>query len=207
MIKNRADINEYRKERAKITSTNPYDKDKRNLKNMYKTTFSFNMINAGVKTNVIPDTCTLEVDFRALPGLTTQELLDAIVKYCTKLNYKIELPEGYTNLQHSKSKFKEEPVDIDLSLITIGEGSKIDPNSDFGILLQHVFEATYEVKPVFSFGTGFTDAGVMREAGLKNTFVLGPGGRNAHTSNEYVELDTLKDITKLYLLLAYRYLT
>ncbi|MHA1915185.1 MAG: M20 family metallopeptidase [Promethearchaeota archaeon] len=207
MLKKRVNLNEYKKEQAKIVSKNPYDKDKRSSDNLYKTTFSFNMINAGVKTNVIPDTCNLEVDFRTIPGLKTQELIDAIVKYCSKLKYKIELPDGYRDLQHSKSKFKEEPVDISLSLITIGEGSSIDPNSGFGVLLQHAFEAVYEVKSIFSFGTGFTDAGNMREVGLENTFVLGPGGRNAHGSNEYVEIDTLKDITKLYLLVAYRYLS
>jgi succinyl-diaminopimelate desuccinylase len=207
LLKNRVNLKEYKKEQAKIVSQNPYDKDKRSSENLYKTTYSFNMINAGIKTNVIPDTCVLEIDFRTMPGLKTQELLDAIVKYCTKLNYKVELPEDFRNIQHSQSKFKEEPIDVTVSFITIGEGSSIDPNSDFGILLQHTFEAIYEVKPIFTFNSGFTDAGNMREAGLENTFVIGPGGRGAHSSNEYVELDTLKDITKLYLLVAYRYLS
>ncbi|MHA1687193.1 MAG: M20/M25/M40 family metallo-hydrolase, partial [Candidatus Heimdallarchaeaceae archaeon] len=61
-------------------------------------------------------------------------------------------------------------------------------------------------KPIFGFNTGFTDAGNMREAGLENTFIIGPRGGNAHNANEYVEIDSLKEITKFYLLLAYRYL-
>ena len=46
----------------------------------------------------------------------------------------------------------------------------------------------------------------MREAGIKDIFVIGPGGRNAHNANEYAEISTLNDITKLYLLIAFRYL-
>jgi len=184
----------------------PLDKDKRTMKNRYKTTFSFNQIKAGVKTNVIPDTCELEVDFRTMPGLKSQQLVDSIVKYCSKLGYKIELPEHFDNLQHSKSKFKDEPTDITMSIITIGEGSATDPDSEFGKTLRQSFEAIYEVSPIYSYSTGFSDAGNMREAGLKDIFIIGPGGSRAHNANEFAELNTLKDITKLYLLLAYRYL-
>lgn len=206
MLLSRVNFADFRTIQSYTGEKSPLDKDKRNTSNYYKTTFSFNVIQAGLKTNVIPDTCELEADFRAMPGLTTQELFDAIVKYCSKLKYRIELPEGYSNLQHSNPKYTDEPVDIDLSIITIGEGSSTNPNSEFGKLLQNAFGAVYKVKPIFTFATGFSDAGNMREAGMKDLFVLGPGGRNAHTANEYVDLDTLKDITKLYLLIAYRYL-
>jgi acetylornithine deacetylase/succinyl-diaminopimelate desuccinylase-like protein len=73
--------------------------------------------------------------------------------------------------------------------------------------MQNAFTAIYETSPIFSFMTGFTDAGNMREGGLKDLFILGPGGRNAHTANEYAEIETFRDITKLYLLIAYRYLS
>ena len=163
-------------------------------------------INAGIKTNVIPDTCELSADFRAMPGLTTQELFDSIVKFCSKLKYRIELPEGYNNLQHENPKIKDEPIDVTLSIITIGEGSATDPNTEFGKIIQNSFEAVYETSPLFHFNTGFSDGGNMREAGMKDIFVFGPGGRNAHDANEYTDLSTLKDVTKLYLLIAYRYL-
>jgi succinyl-diaminopimelate desuccinylase len=173
---------------------------------MFKTTFSFNQINAGVKTNVIPDTCELEVDFRTMPGLKSQELIDAIAKYCSSLGYKIEFPEQFINLQHKQRKFKDKPTDITMSIITIGEGSSTDPNSEFGQILTQSFEAVYEVSPIYSYATGFSDAGNMREAGMKDIFIIGPGGSRAHNANEYADIHTLKDITKLYLLVAYRYL-
>ena len=207
MLLARVSFSDYRKIKAYTGEKNPLDKDKtKRGKILYNTTFSFNQIKAGVKTNIVPDTCELEVDFRAMPGLSTQQVFDAIVKYSTKLNYRIEIPEGYTNLQHSNQKFVDEPVDITMSIITVGEGTKENPNSQFGKVLQNAFSAIYEASPIFAFGTGFSDAGNMREAGMKDIFVFGPGGRNAHNSNEYADIDTFRDITKLYLLIAYRYL-
>ncbi len=206
MLLARVNFTDFRKIMSYTGEKLPLDKDKRNRSNLYKTTFSFNQIKAGVKTNVIPDECELEVDFRAMPGLKTQELFDALAKYCTKLNYKIEIPEGYTNLQLLDPKFTEGPVDITLDILTVGEGSATDPNSKFGKLLQDCFETIYEVRPIFSFGTGFSDGGNMREAGMPEVYVLGPSGANAHNANEYADLPSIKNITKLYLLLAYRFL-
>ncbi len=202
----RVGIAGFREMRAFTPEKLPLDKDKRDSGIPYRTTFSFNDIKAGVKTNVVPDRCELEVDFRAMPGLKTQELFDSIVKYCSKLKYRIELPDGYTNLQHTDPKFKDEPVDVYMSILTIGEGSATDPHSEFGKVIQNAFSAVYEASPIFSYNTGFSDGGNMREAGMKDIFVFGPGGRNAHNANEYADLSTLKDVTKLYLLIAYRYL-
>ncbi|MCE7741308.1 MAG: M20 family metallopeptidase [Candidatus Heimdallarchaeota archaeon] len=206
MLKDRLGLEGLKEFRKFVPEKLPLDKDKKNTSNLYQTTFSFNQIKAGIKTNVIPDTCELEVDFRTMPGLESQDLIDAIVKYCTKLGYKIELPERFTNLQHSKSKFKDEPIDITMSIITIGEGSATNPDSEFGKVLRSSFEAIYEVSPIYSFATGFSDGGNMREAGMKDIFIIGPGGRGAHNANEYADISTLNDITKLYLLVAYRYL-
>ncbi len=206
MLKNRIGVSGLKEFKNYVPPILPLDKDKRNSKNLYKTTFSFNQIKAGVKTNVIPDTCELEADFRTMPGLKSQELIDVIVKYCSKLGYKIELPEKFNNIQHSKSKYKDEPTDITMSIITIGEGSATNPDSEFGKVLRNSFEAIYEVSPIYSYSTGFSDGGNMREAGMKDIFIIGPGGTGAHNANEYADISTLKDITKLYLLVAYRYL-
>ncbi len=206
MLKERIGTSGLKEFRKFVPEKLPLDKDKRTIKNMYRTTYSFNQIKAGIKTNVIPDTCELEVDFRAMPGLKSQELVDAIVKYCSRLGYKIEVPERFHNIQSQKSKFKDEPVDVTMSIITIGEGSATDPNSQFGKILRQSFEAIYEVSPIYSFATGFSDGGNMREAGMKDIFIIGPGGSRAHNANEYADISTLKDITKFYLLVAYRYL-
>src|SRR5260370_23785957 len=43
------------------------------------TTFSPNIIHGGVKTNVIPDRVEIDVDIRALPGVTTEDV-DAMLR-------------------------------------------------------------------------------------------------------------------------------
>ncbi|MHA1198373.1 MAG: M20 family metallopeptidase [Candidatus Heimdallarchaeaceae archaeon] len=206
MLKNRIGTSGLKEFKNFTPEKLPLDKDKKSNANLFKTTFSFNQIKAGVKTNVIPDTCELEVDFRTMPGLKSQELVDSIVKYCTKLGYKIELPDKFSNIQDNKSRFKDEPIDIKMSIITIGEGSATEPDSEFGKVLTQSFEAIYETSPIYSFATGFSDGGNMRDAGMKDIFVIGPGGKGAHNANEYADLSTLNKITKLYLLVAYRYL-
>ena len=183
------------------------DKDKISLSSIFETTYSFDKISAGTKTNVIPDKCELEVDFRVMPGLSTQRLFDSIVKYCSKLNYRIELPEGYTNLQHSNPKLVDEPVEIELSILTIGDGSFEDYNSEFGKTLANTFEGYFQSKVFYMFMPGFTDAGNMREAGMKDIYVIGPSGGHAHEAYEYADIDSLYDLTKFYMLLAYRYLS
>ena len=64
---------------------NPYDEDGLPLNIFFDTTYSFNQIHAGTKVNVIPDVCEVEVDFRVLPGITTQQMFDAFRTLCIKI--------------------------------------------------------------------------------------------------------------------------
>lgn len=185
---------------------NPLDEDGLNLRSLFRTTYSFDKIRCGTKVNVIPDKCELEVDFRALPGLSTQDLLNSIADYCTKLGYRVEFAGDYLNQQHSNEAIQKRPKDIDLSIITRGEGSYQDPDTPIGNLLSQSFVSVYQVAPVHFFSSGFTDMGNMREAGMKDIYVFGPKGGNVHEANEFVDLTSLQNVTKFYLLSAKRYL-
>jgi succinyl-diaminopimelate desuccinylase len=185
---------------------NPLDKDGAGLGSLFKTTFSANMINAGSVVNVIPDSCDLSIDIRALPGITTQQVLDAITNYCTKLKYKIDLPKDYTNPQKNNSKYTNLPVDVELQIITSGMGSFEDVSSPFFQLISNTFTDIYHVEPLHFFSSGFTDAGNLREAGMKNIVVFGPVGGNFHDNNEFCDLESLINATKFYVLSAYRFL-
>lgn len=187
--------------------TNPYEKDRRTYRSMFETTYSFDKIRAGEKVNIVPDRCELEVDFRVLPGLSAQELFDAIADYCSWLGYKVTMPEGYENKQAKNGKCADEPVDVEISIITIGEGFFVDKESDFGRLLAGAFESVYETAPVYTFSSGFSDASNMYAGGMKDVFIVGPQGNNAHNANESVDIASLVEITKLYLLTAFRYLS
>ncbi len=185
---------------------NPYEKDKRRLRDSFETTYSFDVIRAGRKVNVVPDRCELDVDFRVVPGLSTQRLFDAIADYCTRLGYKVELPEGIRNKQERLRSFRDEPVDVRVEVITIGEGFIVDRRSPFGKLLSEAFEAVYETAPVFTFASGFSDAGNMLAGGMKEVFNIGPHGYNHHNANEHVDIESVVSVARLYLLTAYRFL-
>jgi succinyl-diaminopimelate desuccinylase len=187
--------------------SNPYEKDRRTYRSMHETTYSFDKIRAGEKVNIVPDRCELEVDFRVQPGISAQQLFDAIADYCAWLGYKVELPEGFENKQKKKSGFENEPVDIEISIITLGEGFFVDKNSEFGRVLANSFEAVYETAPVYTLSSGFSDASNMYAGGMKDVFIVGPQGQNAHNANESVDIASLIETVKLYLLTAYRYLS
>ncbi|MBD3352222.1 MAG: M20/M25/M40 family metallo-hydrolase [Candidatus Lokiarchaeota archaeon] len=189
------------------TMRDPLDDDGMSLSSLFHSTFSFDKISAGTKVNVIPDQCELEVDFRVLPGINTQDLLTKIAEYCAKLNYRIQLPEEYENPQDQNEKISQRPIDVKLEILTIGQGSYEDPNVNHGEFIFNCFSAVYEVAPIYFFSSGFTDAGNMREAGMDNIFVFGPSGGNFHDANEYADIESLSNATKFYLLTAYRYLT
>ena len=190
----------------KVANPNPLEKDKRKMGMAFKTTYSFDRIQAGQKVNIVPDLCELDVDFRVMPGLSAQELFDAIADYCTKLGYKVDLPEGYQNKQQASGRFANEPVDIRVSVITIGEGFLVDKETQFGKVLAQAFEAVYQTKPVYTFASGFSDGGNMLSGGMTDVFNIGPEGYNHHNANEYVMIDSVIMAAKLYLLTAYRYL-
>jgi succinyl-diaminopimelate desuccinylase len=191
--------------KKKVVS-NPYEKDVRKLRASFETSYSFDVIRAGRKVNIVPDVCDLDVDFRVVPGLSTQGLMDSISAYCTLLGYKVDLPGEFENKQNKQSKFREAPVDVRVSVITIGEGFMVDKDSEFGTCLQEAFEAVYETTPVPTFSSGFSDAGNMLSGGMQEVFNIGPQGYNIHNANEHVNIESVVTCAKLYLLTAYRYL-
>ncbi|MHA1338422.1 MAG: M20 family metallopeptidase [Promethearchaeota archaeon] len=187
----------------------PFDEDGVSLSAFFNSTLSFNMIKAGEKVNVIPDTCELCLDFRVLPGITTQDIFDSLADYATKLRFRIEFPEGYKNKQKYSKKFKkikDRPIDIQVEIITSHASTFEDPNSPPCQLMKKTFETIYRKNAIFFFAPGGTDATHMRNSGMKNCIVFGPSGFNAHSSNENVIIDDVINVTKTYLLYIYRFL-
>ena len=53
----------------------------------------------------------------------------------------------------------------------------MDPNQDFTLLLADAFEDVYNVKSVYFFAPGSTDAVHMREQGIDNVVIFGPNNQ------------------------------
>lgn len=183
-----------------------YNEDGLGVGNFFKSTISFSQIHAGTKINVIPDTCQLEIDIRVLPGITIQHIFDSIAEYCASLGMRIELPEGYSNVQNKNKQLKKRPVDVALSVISSTLGTFENIRRPFMQLVQQTFEDVYHVKAVHFFAPGGSDAVALRMAGINDVVLLGPTGGNGHEENEFVWINHLVKICKVYLLTAYRFL-
>jgi succinyl-diaminopimelate desuccinylase len=183
----------------------PYNEDGVGIGAFFNSTLSFTQIHSGTKVNVIPDVSELEIDIRILPGITTQNVFDSLANYCTKIGFRIQFPEGFNNIQ-KKKKILKRPVDIELGIIACTNGTFVEPTSQFTQDFADVFEDVYNVHSVFFFAPGSTDAVHMRERGIENVVCFGPTGGHTHDADEFVEVEHLIKVCKVYLITAYRML-
>ncbi|MCF2139965.1 MAG: M20 family metallopeptidase [Candidatus Lokiarchaeota archaeon] len=185
-----------------------YNEDGLPLNAYFHTTVSFNQIQAGTKSNVIPDDCTLMMDIRSLPGISLQTIIDDIVHYANKLHFRVEVPSEFENKSvHNRSRqVRKRLVDISLEPLIMNTGGIESKDSEICTILASQFEKIYRTKRLFFLSPGMTDASHFRKTGIKNIVVFGPSGDNAHNADEFVYIDDLIKCTKVYLLTAYRFL-
>lgn len=140
---------------------------------------SVGIIHGGSLVNVIPERCIIEIDRRLLPGETAatattqlQAHLDALAAIDPNLRCQVRQTQYYAPLE-------------------------ANPQSPFGRqLAESVRTITgrleYEAAPWGS------DAGAYHAAGIP-VFVFGPGSiRQAHSADEYVDLDQLTTASAVY---------
>ncbi len=164
-------------------------------------TQSLNMIEGGIKDNVIPDQCTATIDFRLLPNQTTGITLKAFKNVITKLGYEIrDSPQG-----------KPEDVFVYLEVVKESEASFWESWRDSAMLkhLSSIIERIYKVKPIHMIFPASSDAHYLRNLNYcSNTILFGPGnGMKAHTTNEYIDIKDFINSIKVYTIFAYNFLT
>jgi len=137
-------------------------------------------ITGGEKVNIIPASCSVEIDRRSIPGETPEELI-------AQLEAAVEL---------AKTRYPELTATVELMFA--GMPFEIDPNSK---LVRTVADAIVSVtdKPAELVGfRGASDARFMAEMGAQ-TIVLGPGDiATAHTAREHVDLDEVEACALIY---------
>jgi len=136
-----------------------------------KPTFSINIIRGGSKVNIVPDHCEIELDHRLLPTEKPRELVRL--------------------LSRSLPGFRIEVISMRPGLST----PKTDPHVR---LLADVIRRHGRTRNVFEAAPWFADCGVFGEAGVP-AIAFGPGSiRQAHTKDEFVEIDQLVDGTRIF---------
>ena len=138
---------------------------------------SINLISGGVQINIIPDSCEIQMDRRVVPGEDPQQVSDEIHELLQTLPDNICIK--------TSSRFNAIPL---------------PPSADSRFLesVQCVLKACeLDASPL---GVPYgTDAGELGSHGI-STLVLGPGDiAQAHTKDEWIDIDQLNLGTKVYL--------
>jgi len=146
-------------------------------------TATISMIDGGVKTNVIPDSCDIYVDRRILPGETVEGVVAEIKSLAE------QAVGGVTGLR----------VEFTTKLSRLARES--DPDSPVVRALQTATRFLGKEPVLTGFFAG-TDAKHFAPKGWP-TVVMGPGHPStAHTPDEWIGLDEVLEATRLYALTA-----
>lgn len=163
-------------------------------------TKSLTMINGGIKSNVIPDLCEATMDFRLLPGQTTDMVLNAVRQLITNLGYSIK--DEPIGLPEEEFFYIEVTTASEPSFWSEWENSK-----DLKDLF-HTVEKYYNKKPFYFLHIASTDASFLRNSNYcPKTAIFGPGvATSAHAVDEYIEIEDFINSIKVYSIFAYKFL-
>lgn len=141
-------------------------------------TMSVTTIKGGMKTNVIPDQCTLTLDIRTLPDQKHDQILQQLKDVAKKVMD-----------QNPVASIKIKP-NLDLS------GIATDPAAEIVEAACSVMQQTTDDVRGVNY---FTDGSVFSGYGEGDIVVLGPGiPELAHQPDEYVEIDKYKQAISIY---------
>jgi acetylornithine deacetylase/succinyl-diaminopimelate desuccinylase-like protein len=143
-------------------------------------TFSVGMIKGGIKSNVVPDEATAEIDVRVPPLSDLDDALSRIEKVIRESGIK-----GITI----------EPLEK-------VEPSYQDPRVPLIDLVRKCMSQVWGREPALMIQPGGTDARFIRNKLAIPTVVMGPTSETAHSANEYVMKKDLTLCSKAYALIA-----
>lgn len=139
------------------------------------------MLKAGVKENVLPDTCELVLDRRIVPGENEEEIKASFDRLCCR----------------AEEKFPGAQVFVERYIATTGPASEVKPDSE---IAQKAYAACESVTGIRQTPKGIdcnTDMNHLVRLGIP-CVIIGPGTlKVAHMPNEYVDLTQLETACKV----------
>jgi succinyl-diaminopimelate desuccinylase len=152
-------------------------------------TMNISTIHGGVKTNVVPDKCTITIDMRTVPSINhedilkdIQEIIDNLKKQNTSFHATIRVLNNRPSVETSKDHpFVKMAQDV----------------------IREEFNRIEEPKGV----NFYTDAAVFLPATNLPAIFYGPGDADmAHQPDEHVRVDSLLEATQFYAAMVEKYL-
>lgn len=139
-------------------------------------------IQGGLKINVLPAYCTMQVDVRVPIGLTIDAVKQAVASLLAKYP-EVEI------IEFNRAEPNFCPSDHPLGQITLANARSVKG---------------HDVDPII--GLGATDTRIWRELGIP-AFVYGPSPKTMGARDERIEIEEFIDVVKVHCLSAYDYLT
>lgn len=135
---------------------------------------------------VVPDRCRFEINRLLVPGETAKSAIEDFEELVESLDLKAEVDVETKPPRYEPFILKgDEPIMM---------------------IFHSVYKKVMGVDPLYEYASGITDGNVFNgEAGIP-TLHLGPRRGGAHQPNEYVPLEWLPKVSKMYALIAARFL-
>ena len=144
---------------------------------------SVNMISGGFKENVVPDSCTIIVDIRFLPGMT----IDSVISDVDRVRDSLQRQEPFIG-----------GLDYSVRIRSVGRPMITDANDPFVKVLQRaVFDVTGEMFPAFGM-TASTDARWLVNDAKIPTILFSLAESRSHVPNEFVIIEQYIQNIKIY---------
>jgi len=135
---------------------------------------------------VIPASCRFEVNRLLVPGETAQTAIKDMERLVESLNL-----EAKVEIKTKPPRYEAYMMTKDEPIIQVFDG---------------VYREVMGKAPVYEYANGITDANIFAGEGETPCLHLGPARGGAHQKNEYVELEWLPLISRMYTLVAARFL-
>jgi succinyl-diaminopimelate desuccinylase len=146
---------------------------------------SVNTITGGVKTNVVPDYCSVTVDMRTVPGQDHRAILRRVEDLLSDLNRRVP--------------------DFKASVKVTNDRPPVETSPDEPVV-QSFFDMVAEIEGVRPVPKGvryYTDAVAFVPVLKAPMIICGPGDpKVAHQPNEHVEISKLVQAAEIYTLAA-----
>lgn len=147
-----------------------------------KVTVNIGTLRGGLKVNMIPNKCIMEVDIRLPVGIEKESVMLEIQKILAR----------YPDVAVQKLNFTP-PICC-------------DPNTEMSRFIRQNVKMLKGFEPELTISLGGTDARLWRFRNVP-AYVYGPSPHNMGACNEYVEIEEFIHIVKTHVLSAYDYLT
>ena len=146
-----------------------------------RVTVNAGVVRGGLKVNMIPGECTLEVDIRVPVGLRTEAVIEAALEIAARH------PE------------------VSAEVVSAPQPRWSDPNHPMVALMRANSRAVGGVDPLPVISLPGTDARLWREHGVP-AFVYGITPHNVAMADEYVEIEEMLHVLRTHVLSAYDFL-